>query len=322
MKNNDYYWYKLIKTRGLGSKRLISIAKAIDKFQIKPEDLVSADIQSLIAKYPDLKESVMKIFDLDENGEILQEYSKLKENEVEIIYPGHNDYPNGLIEHAEKFDFSPVLFIKGMKGLLLNRGYAIAGSRNISKKGADLVKEIAADFASEGENVISGYAKGVDSEAHIGALQADGTTTMVLSYGIYEFRIKKDFRKFDFKRDVLIISQFEPNTKWASYNAMLRNRLVCALSNAVIIIESGPERDSSGKMSGTFNAGKVALKMNKPVFVVDPDFFDIPPKGNQDLIKLGCIKYDPTEGVKRIIKHCIKIDDKKPESALQISLFS
>lgn len=78
---------------------------------------------------------------------------------------------------------------------------------------------------------------------------------------------------------------------------MQRNKIVTALSDAVIIICSGPERDESGRMSGTFDAGKSALEMKIPVFVLSPTLFSIPPKGNLDLIKLGAIEFNNEEDI-------------------------
>ncbi len=68
---------------------------------------------------------------------------------------------------------------------------------------------------------------------------------------------------------------------------MTRNKLICALSESVIVIQSGPERDASGRMSGTFNSGKNALQMGKKLFVLSPSVFNEKNTGNTDLIKLG-----------------------------------
>ena len=98
---------------------------------------------------------------------------------------------------------------------------------------------------------------------------------MVLPYGIKELRQKSAFSEFDWQRDVLAVSQFDPDVKWLARNAMARNKLVCALSKAVVVIESGPEKDSQGKMSGTFNTAQTALSMNLPLFVLNPNALTI-----------------------------------------------
>jgi predicted Rossmann fold nucleotide-binding protein DprA/Smf involved in DNA uptake len=112
---------------------------------------------------------------------------------------------------------------------------------------------------------------------------------MVLPYGFNHLSIKKDIKAYNWEQNTLFISQFMPYEKFSGQNAMARNKLVCALSKAVIVISSGPERDTSGKMSGTFDAGLTALKYNIPLFVLNPSLLNPAPQGNIDLIKLGGI---------------------------------
>ena len=249
----------------------------------------------------------------EDSEKIYAEYEQLKTQGVEFIYPRHPNFPPHLLEIA------PMLFIKGPRKLLTSDGVAIVGSRNVSDTGIRVARQLAAELANAGLNVVSGYAKGVDSEAHLGALAAEGTTTMVLPYGINELRQKSAFRAFDWQRNVLVVSQFDPNTKWLARNAMIRNKLVCALSKAIIVIESGPERDSQGKMSGTFNTARTALSMNLPLFVLDPKCCDNPPKGNAHLIDLGGECLDPADGAEAIIKRISAAKTEPPSVGKQDS---
>ncbi len=82
---------------------------------------------------------------------------------------------------------------------------------------------------------------------------------------------------------------------------MKRNQLVCALSKVVVVIESSPERDVQGKMSGTFNTAKTALDLNLPLFVLNPSYLDNAPTGNTELIKLGGYSLDPVNGAEEIV---------------------
>ena len=138
--------------------------------------------------------------------EVRAEHEQLKAQGVEFIYPRHPDFPPHLLEIA------PMLFIKGQRKLLTSDGVAIVGSRNVSETGIRVARGLAAELANAGLNVVSGYAKGVDSEAHLGALTAEGTTIMVLPYGIKELRQKNAFREFGWQRNVLAVSQFDPDS--------------------------------------------------------------------------------------------------------------
>jgi DNA processing protein len=121
-----------------------------------------------------------------------------------------------------------------------------------------------------------------------------------LSEGILHFKPGDELRELNgWERKALVLSQFEPFTRWKASNAMARNKLICALARAVIIVESGPERNEEGKMSGTFNTGMTALQMDIPLFVVNYSLpqahlpivsnIDVPftPEGNRVLIEKG-----------------------------------
>ena len=234
------------------------------------------------------------------------EHEDLKAQGVEIFYSSFPNFP------------PPPLFIKGQRKLLTSEGAAIVGARNVSDTGISIARKLAGQLASVGLNIVSGYAKGVDSEAHLGALAAGGTTTMVLSCGIKKLYQKRAFKAFDWRHQVLVVSQFDPDARWSARNAMARNKLVCALSKAVVVIESGPERDSQGKMSGTFNTAQTAMRMGLPLFVLDPSCFDNPPQGNVDLIKLGGKCLDPASGAEVVVKYMKPNPVKKQEASGQL----
>lgn len=307
--NRDYFWFRLFKTRGIGPKLLASIAKILETQQLDPE-MLPRNQSELSAQFPGLAKILNGKIREEDREKVLEEYELLKNLGVEIIYPGHSDFPLNLLE------ISPVLFTKGQRKRLMLDSVAIVGSRNVSDKGISITRKLAGDLANKGINIVSGYAKGVDSEAHLGALEAEGTTTMVLPYGIKELHPKKAFKQFNWKQDVLAVSQFDPNVKWLARNAMIRNKLVCALSKAVVVIESGPEKDEQGKMSGTFNTAKMALDMGLPLFVLDPSYFDNPPRGNADLIKSGGKRLNSVNGAKQIVE-CIPVKTAGYDNAVQ-----
>ena len=293
--NRDYFWFRLFKTRGIGPKLLGSIAKILEAENLTPE-MLPRNPSDLAAQFPELAK-ILKSKIREEDGEkVSAAYEQLKEHGINIIYPGHPDFPQYLLEIA------PVLFVKGAQKRLTSDSVTIVGARDVSDKGVRITRNLAGELVGKGINIVSGYAAGVDSEAHLGALAAGGTTTLVLSNGIKQLHPKSAFKKFNWDRDVLSVSQFDPDTTWQAWNAMKRNQLVCALSKAVVVVESGPERDAQGKMSGTFNTAKTALNMGLPLFVLDPNCLDNAPEGNAELIALGGHSLNPTDGATEIVE--------------------
>ena len=293
--NRDYFWFRLFKTHGVGPKLLASVAKILEAENLNPEMLPRSQ-RDLSAQFPELAKILKDKIHTADGDEVSEAYENIKRHGVSIIYPGHPDFPPQLLGIA------PVLFAKGEKKRLRSDSITIVGARDVSDEGTRITRKLAGEFVGKGIDIVSGYAKGVDVEAHLGALAAGGTTTIVLSNGIKQLRQKSAFKKFNWNQDVLTVSQFDPDTKWSAWNSIERNQLVCALSKAVVVIESGPERDTQGRMSGTFITAKIALDLNLPLFVVNPSYLDNPPIGNAALIALGGYSFDPADGAKEIVR--------------------
>jgi DNA processing protein len=293
MKNREYNWLKLLNALGFGAKSIYYIYNCLDKAGLPINVLFDLGVNELQTILPEIgkgrfsKASLLSLKNLDED-KIFDQYEKLRNEKVHIIGLGDDRYPRSVIEKLQ--DNAPaVLFCKGYLPLLNTKGISIIGSRNITDFAVTITKRIANRLAENGYNVTSGYAKGVDTSAHLGALEAGGTTTMILSFGANHISIKKDLKEFDWEKNTLFVTQFLPFEKFSGQNAMIRNKLVCAMSQAVIVICSGPEKDTDGKTSGTFDAGKSALKMGIPLFVLSPEILKPTPQGNLDLIKIGGI---------------------------------
>jgi DNA processing protein len=84
------------------------------------------------------------------------------------------------------------MYVKGNPELISHPSVAIVGSRKVSLKGLDTARDCAAQLARYGVNVVSGYANGVDLASHKAALEAGGTTILVLAEGLNLWYLKRD----------------------------------------------------------------------------------------------------------------------------------
>lgn len=152
------------------------------------------------------------------------------------------------------------LDIVGNLGILQEPGVGFSGSRQATTKGLGLAQQYAKQTAERGFAVVSGNANGIDATAHFTSLNYGGTTILVLPQGINHFFVRKDLEKvWDWHR-VLVISQFDADDSWRGWRAMERNKLIVALSRAVIVFEPGYK-------GGTFDAGVQTLKAGVPLFI-------------------------------------------------------
>lgn len=154
------------------------------------------------------------------------------------------------------------LYAAGNLALFNRPGVAIVGSRHSSEHGLKTAARIARAVAEAGIVVTSGYAKGVDTAAHLAALEAGGDTVFVLPFGFKHFRVKRELKLLVKPEHVLAISQFPFGQPWFASAAMKRNEVVCGLADCVIVIEAG-------ESGGTVEAARTARTLGKRLYIVD-----------------------------------------------------
>ncbi len=183
----------------------------------------------------------------------------------------------------------PVLYALGSLSLLDAQPLvAIAGSRNASRQAQEATPAVVQQLVAQGYGIITGFAKGVDQMAARTALDANGITIGVLPQGLLSRLTQQLAREWmePLNDDrLLFLSELHPRAEWSPRFAMMRNRLIAALAEFVVIIESGArESQKNGKtvLSGTYQCAEIAHRTGRPVYVLD-----LPAPGNQQLLQEG-----------------------------------
>lgn len=161
--------------------------------------------------------------------------------------------------------YSPeILFFKGDKKLLTNHSrVSIIGTRNPSPKGIENTKKITKFLVEKNVVIVSGLAKGIDSIAHTTAIEESGKTIAVIGTPITQYYPKENRNLQNIiANEHLLISQFELSTPTRPQNFPMRNRTMALLSNISVIIEAG-------KTSGTQHQGWEALRLGRPLFIME-----------------------------------------------------
>lgn len=208
--------------------------------------------------------------------DITQLEAELKGRGVGLLLRGDDSYPRALEDLPSPPAF---LFYWGNLDLLAAPGVGLCGSRRVSDRGLEAARLCGEEVARRHLHVISGYAKGVDTETHLAALRAGAGTVIVLAEGILGFRRKRAFSAvpFDASR-VLALSQFPPRQRWNPGAAMTRNGVIAALGRALLVVEAA-------ERGGTLNAGEQGLALGRPVLALE--FSGETPAGNRRLFGLG-----------------------------------
>jgi DNA processing protein len=175
------------------------------------------------------------------------------------------------------------LFLRGAAKpeLLARPSVAIVGARASSGYGASVARSLARGLAAAGLVVVSGLARGIDAEAHRGALEANGTTVAVLGCGIdrnYPAAHAELARRVT--DSGLIVSEYAPGVEPAPWRFPARNRIVAGLCAVTVVVEAR-------ERSGALITADLALEEGREVFAVPGEITSSLSAGTNALLKLG-----------------------------------
>lgn len=180
-------------------------------------------------------------------------------------------------------DPPPVLWLRGdaEPELLARHSVAIVGARACSSYGRSVARTLGRELAAAGLVVVSGMARGIDSEAHRGALDAGGVTVAVLGCGI-----DRDYpaANRDLARRIveqgLVVSEYEAGVEPAPWRFPARNRIIAGLCTATVVVEAR-------ERSGALITADFALEDGREVMVVPGEITSAVSAGSNALLRLG-----------------------------------
>ena len=201
---------------------------------------------------------------------------------VQALLVTSPEYPADL-RHFD--DSPPILFVRGK--LPERPGLAIVGSRRATGYGKGQAVRFAQAFVEAGFTVISGGAAGIDTAAHRGTLEVGGTTVAVVACGldyIYPAENRQLFEQLVVQGGA-IVSEFPVGTKPEPWRFPARNRIIAALSQVTVVIES-PEQ------SGALITARNAAEYGRDVWVVPGPVDTGRSRGGHQLIQDGAYLAD------------------------------
>jgi DNA processing protein len=261
----------LLDAPGVGPSRVRKLLKRWEILRDSP--LLDAGLLrdtltlAQVAALPASRERVKRHWD---------ELGKKSIQALSIVDPAYPD----TLKRALGDDAPVLLLCQGNLEIFRKVSVGFCGSREATAKGLATAQESADLLARQGINIVSGFAAGVDMSAHRAALVAGGTTTVVLAEGILRFQVKKGIREEWDDRRTLVVSEFGPNLPWGVGHAMQRNRTICGLSRAMILIEAR----TSG---GSIQAGRDCLRLGIPLFAAAYEGMPESATGNEELLHQG-----------------------------------
>lgn len=198
------------------------------------------------------------------------------------------DYPKML---KEIYDPPLLLYMKG--ALIPEDGAAVAavGTRHPSPYGLRVAHKFSYELAGSGITIVSGLARGIDAEAHRGALDARGRTIAVLGCGLDMIYPKENEKLYGrITESGTLLSEFSPGTPPLAHHFPCRNRIIAGLSLGVLVVEAHSR-------SGSLITARLAAEEGREVYAVPGSIESVSSRGTNHLIEEGARMVTGSDGI-------------------------
>ena len=267
-------WLALSSTPGLGPTRIKRLLERFGDvgrvFRASLTELEAAGLPAASAQSIALGSS-MQLAD--------EELEKVHAAGATVLVPDDPAYPRQLLEI---YDPPAVLHVRGDVEALSMPGIAIVGTRHPTPYGMGMTERLACDLATRGLIIFSGMARGVDSAAHRGAVNARAKTVAVFGTGV-DIIYPRENQKLSeqiLAHGGALVSEFPMGAPPSPHNFPIRNRIISGLSRGVLVTEAG-------EYSGTRITARCALEQCREVFAVPGNVTNKLAWGPNTLIKQG-----------------------------------
>ncbi len=275
----DYFekylsWFALKKVPGIGNylfKSLLNNFSSPKEVFLASEDALSK-IKNIRQNSINAIKNNKKYFD-----EARQELKKISEHKYKIVTLNDPDYPVLLKEIP---DPPPYLTYIGVLDNSLPC-LSIVGSRNATSYGLSAGERLGYNLSKQGFQIVSGMARGIDTAAHKGALNAKGRTLAILGSGlnkIYPYENKFLYKTISMHGAV--ISEFDVNQFPDGKNFPIRNRIIAGMSAGTCVVEAA-------KRSGSLITARLAAEYGREVYAVPGSIDSQKSHGTHHLLKQG-----------------------------------
>ena len=278
------YWLAVLLTPGIGARLAAMLLKRFGS----PEHIFAAPLTELesCGVPASVAQTIHSRVPLKAAAQELQKVHQLG---CRLLAWDEPDYPPLLKQIP---DPPVLLYVRGDTAVLNTHCLAMVGARQPTPYGVQVCERLAQQLAERGLTLISGLARGIDSAAHRGALNASGGKTIaVLGTGIDEDYPKENKKlRQQIEAHGCVITEFPLGIFAAPQNFPIRNRIIAGMSWGVVIVEGG-------QYSGSLITGRLALEYNRQVYGVPGNITNPKSWAPNNFIKQGAKLVDSWQDV-------------------------
>ncbi len=271
------YWLAFSKSYAIGTIHLNKLLKKFpsikEAWNASASDLLEVEgfSDKVIQKFIAEKQKIKDLNKIEED--VLQK-------DIKVITLQDEDYPCYL---KQIYDPPIALFVKGdLKQCNLDKCLAVVGSRKASHYIKEVLRKIITDMKGNDITIVSGMAIGVDSTAHIAAMDCDLKTIAVIGSGFDYIYPKSNKQMFEniIEKGGAVISEYFPEEKAAPWKFPRRNRIISGLSQGTLVAEAGLK-------SGALITANLCLDQNRELMCIPGMVTNPNTEGSYKLIKSG-----------------------------------
>jgi DNA processing protein len=264
--------FSLTNISGIGDARAYELYKHFDDpwrlsdFQTELTDVYHYVDQNTVKELQSLDTKI------DENIEHFENYEA---NGINIIGIEEKLYPEAVRAHPAP----ALLYAKGNTKLLNKKSIGVSGSRETNEIGQQWIKSLSAELTDTGYTIVSGGARGADTAAHRGTVDAAGSTIVVLGTGVNVAYPPENESLFEriIDNNGLLISMRAPDAEPTPHAFIDRNELIAALSDGIVFVATNGD-------GGTMAQHEIAQEQNIAIFT-PPEELNIEPSDGLTTIR-------------------------------------
>ena len=237
------------------------------------------------------------------------ELARIEQAGVRVVTRADADYPKNL---REIYDPPLALYVRGTLSDRDALAVGIVGSRRTTLYGQEMSRKLSYQLARVGVTVVSGLARGIDTAAHTGALQAKGRTVAVIGCGIDTVYPPENKLLADdiVAKGGAVVSEFPFGVPPDRQNFPMRNRIISGWSLGVVVVEANLK-------SGALITAKQAMEQGREVFAVPGRVDSVQSRGTNRLIKDGAKLTEDAEDILAEFEYLLPTRDKSTAAAAQ-----
>ncbi len=270
---------------GIGPVRVRAL---LDRF-LKPEAILEAPKGELLQVDGIGEETARNIINWNAAVDLEAELAHIEKSGVTVVTKDDASYPKHL---REIYDPPLVLYVRGELTEMDALAIGIVGSRRTSLYGQEMARKLSFQLARLGVTVVSGLARGIDTLAHKGALQAKGRTVGVIACGIDQMYPpeNKDLSDEIVAKGGAVVTEFPFGVRPDKQNFPMRNRIISGWSMGVVVVEASLK-------SGSLITAAQAGEQGRQVFSVPGRADSVLSRGSNKLIKDGAKLTEDAEDI-------------------------